>query len=457
MIGQTLKGRYRIDAKIGHGAMGQVFRAADLSTGDVVAVKQMSKELAGDEDQRKRFQREAAALRKLRHPHIMGYIDAFSLEGQDFLVLEFYGGGTLSAIIKNNTPMPTDLFKGLIVPILDAVASAHRVGVVHRDLKPDNILLSVNQEPKVADFGLARVAEMSTLTQSGTMLGTLAYMPPEAFDPFIRQDQRGDIWALGVIMFEMLTGGLPFRGRTQMELMAAIAADPPLSLHTMRQDVPGAWEGVILRCLEKEMKDRYQTAEDVLTDLRSDRAGVAAARQQASFSLPVSTAVEEPTVIKPLTMPNNLQFMGSAQLGEVLPSDFVPTVKRKSPPPPAPKGGLGLMILGGIFVWLGMIALVLGGIATLVTTFQAPEDRIAERGALTLVVVMGAALFAIGILFEIFDPQTPNRLLFVALLLGAGFTGVLLVLGTAPNFFTAGLGALSALALSLFYFNLKEL
>jgi serine/threonine protein kinase len=158
----------------------------------------------------------------------------------------------------------------MALKIIDAIGAAHESGIVHRDLKPANILLMPNGEPKVGDFGVARMAHRTRITKSGAIFGTLAYLPPEAFHPGVYQDHRGDIWALGIIMFEMLTGVLPFVGEGQTELMSSIIREKPMSLRTYRKDVPSSWTDIILRCLTKHPNQRYEIVRDLYTDLRDD-------------------------------------------------------------------------------------------------------------------------------------------------------------------------------------------
>lgn len=269
---RILKDRYRIDARLGRGAMGEVFRALDLETEDVVAIKTMAPDFARDPQYRKRFTREVTALQKLNHPNILGYIDAFITSGHIFLVMEYVAGGTLERIIEAPEEMSPERFKGLALKITDAMATAHEQGIIHRDLKPTNILLTVTNEPKIADFGLAKLADLSTMTTTGTAMGTLAYMPPEAFDALARQDHRGDIWALGVIFFELLSGGvLPFMGRSQPELIAAILTDEPTALGAVRRDLPAGWNDIISHCLEHHADFRYQTARELMEDLKAER------------------------------------------------------------------------------------------------------------------------------------------------------------------------------------------
>lgn len=247
--------------------MGEVYRATDLRYGEPVAIKMLVADDASDQH-RKRFVREISALRKLYHPNIVGYVDAFASEDRMYLVMEYVGGGTLAHTMQSYGQLPADLFMQIARKVIEAIGSAHELGIVHRDLKPTNILLGVDGEPKVADFGLAKLTNFSTITLGGGAMGTLAYMPPEAFEMQALQDHRGDIWAMGVIFYQMLAGSLPFPGQGKAELVRAILQDPPISLEWFRKDLPPNWYDAIAHCLEKSAAGRYQTAPELLEDLQ---------------------------------------------------------------------------------------------------------------------------------------------------------------------------------------------
>jgi len=274
MIGTVIKNRYRIEQKIGEGAMGKVFSATDLQQQHLVAIKSMSRDLAEQTTYQKRFAREVSTLNRLDHPNIIEFVDAFVIGGFGFLVMEYAGGGTFKDLLKREKQLAAEPLKSLFLPIVDAVHSAHQLGITHRDLKLQNILLTTDGQPKVADFGLAKVSGASTMTQSGTIFGTLAYMPPEAFEDARRQDHRGDIWALGVMLFELLTGTLPFKAETQMELVGAILSSKPRALHKHRPDLNPMWENVIGQCLQKDPERRYQSAKDLWIDIHTEQAGL---------------------------------------------------------------------------------------------------------------------------------------------------------------------------------------
>jgi serine/threonine protein kinase/Tol biopolymer transport system component len=266
-------GPYKIDAPIGAGGMGEVFRATDIRLHRTVAIKILPHHQVADHDRQRRFLQEARAASALNHPNIVTLYDIASDNGIDYLVMEYVPGKSLDKLI---TP------KGLILAeainyatqVASALAAAHAVGIVHRDIKPANVIVTAESQVKVLDFGLAKLIERapspegqtqtqkSVLTEAGTVMGTVAYMSPEqaTAGPL---DHRTDIFSLGIILFEMLTGARPFRGKSQVETMHAIINDPTPPLPQ-----PHELQDIVDKALAKDPKDRYQHAGDLALDLR---------------------------------------------------------------------------------------------------------------------------------------------------------------------------------------------
>lgn len=273
MIGKTVS-HYRIVAKIGQGGMGEVYQAKDLTLGRDVAIKVLPEEFARDTDRVARFQREAKLLASLNHPNIAAIYGLETSDTINFLVLELVEGETLANRIKTG-PIPVGESLKLALQIAEALEAAHEKGIIHRDLKPANIIVTPEGKVKVLDFGLAKAfagdqAELNlsnsptlsnAITQQGVILGTAAYMSPEqARGKAV--DKRSDIWALGCVLFEMLTGRAAFSGKDVTDILAAvIRAEPewtnlPAGLHWRLREI-------IERCLEKEAKERYHDISDV--------------------------------------------------------------------------------------------------------------------------------------------------------------------------------------------------
>jgi Tol biopolymer transport system component/tRNA A-37 threonylcarbamoyl transferase component Bud32 len=274
----TRLGPYEIIAAIGKGGMGEVYRAKDTRLDRTVAVKVLPEHLSNNPQLRERFEREAKAISSLSHPHICPLYDVGHQDGIDFLVMEYLEGDTLAHRLTKG-PMPVDQVMQIAMQITDALDTAHRHGVIHRDLKPGNIILT-KAGAKLLDFGLAkvRVAEAAAgmtgvltqttpLTGEGTIAGTLQYMAPEQLEG-AEADARTDIFALGALIYEMTTGQKAFAGKSHASVISAImTADPP-PISTPQSMTPPALDHVVRTCLAKDPDARWQTAHDVLLQLK---------------------------------------------------------------------------------------------------------------------------------------------------------------------------------------------
>ncbi len=271
----TRLGPYEIVAPLGAGGMGEVYRARDTRLGRDVAIKVLPSHLSATPEIRARFEREARTISQLNHPSICVLHDIGHHDGVDYLVMELIEGETLAQRLQRG-PLPTTDVLRLGSQIADALDRAHRNGVVHRDLKPGNVMLT-KSGAKLMDFGLARAgapvqgsvaADASPtmshpLTTEGTILGTLQYMAPEQLEGR-EADARSDIWALGCVLYEMATGGRAFEGKSQASLIAAILEHEPKPMTELRPMTPPALERVVKRCLEKQPDDRLQSARDLI-------------------------------------------------------------------------------------------------------------------------------------------------------------------------------------------------
>jgi TolB-like protein/tRNA A-37 threonylcarbamoyl transferase component Bud32 len=274
MIGQTL-GHYKIEDQLGAGGMGVVYRATDSKLGRNVAIKILSPKTLADDAARSRFHKEALALSRLNHPNICTIYEAGEEGAQAFLAMEYVEGRPLRDVTSARAlPVETVLRYG--VQIADALAHAHARGIIHRDLKSANVMVTPEGRIKVLDFGLARQmsraeVDETTLSQvvAGTVVGTLHYLAPEALRGELA-DARSDVWALGVILHEMSSGELPFQGQTGFEISSAILKEPPKPLPA---NIPPALQTVIGRCLAKSPGDRYQRGDEVRAALEILQSG----------------------------------------------------------------------------------------------------------------------------------------------------------------------------------------
>ncbi len=254
-------GRYRIDALLGSGAMGEVYRAYDPLIDRPVAIKVLRPELiagSGSEQWLHRFRREARAAGRRFHPNIVAILDFGDDNGRPFLTMEYVNGRSLDTVIKASSPLEPKRSVSIMAQVLSALGFAHQNGIIHRDVKPSNILLLENDDVKVADFGIARI-DASEFTIVGDLLGTPAYMAPEQFSG-TPVDERTDLFAAGVIFFELLTGVKPFRGRSVTEIMSLIETRGPEDIATLNPAVSDPLRQVIARALAFDPARRYPDA-----------------------------------------------------------------------------------------------------------------------------------------------------------------------------------------------------
>ncbi|HUI66122.1 MAG TPA: protein kinase [Bacteroidota bacterium] len=278
MVGSTIS-HYTILEKLGEGGMGVVYKAQDLKLDRTVALKFLPSHFASPQEIA-RFQQEAKAISALNHPSIATIYDIDQADDQQFLVLEFLSGGTLKSRIRELTSTGRQLSLPEIVDygiqIAEGLAHAHLNGIVHRDIKSENMMLTADGKIKITDFGLAKLRGGAQLTKTGTTVGTASYMSPEQIHGEV-VDSRSDLFSFGIVLYELATGSFPFRGEHEAAVSYAITNEDPVPLRTLRPSLSVPFEHIIRRCLEKDRSKRYQTADEIVRDLRSFQSGVASA------------------------------------------------------------------------------------------------------------------------------------------------------------------------------------
>jgi serine/threonine-protein kinase len=266
LLGTTLNGRYRLDARIGSGGMSTVYRAFDETLERQVAVKLMNRDVSGDSHQLERFRREARAVAQLSHPHIVGVIDAGEDDGRPYIVFEYVDGETLKDRIQRLGALPTPEAVAYAIEIARALGAAHAHHIVHRDVKPQNVLIDSEGSAKVTDFGIARTLDEDGLTADGRVLGTTDYVSPEqALGHHV--NGQSDLYSLGIVLYEMLTGEVPFKGDSQVAVAMKHVREEVPDVQLKRPEVSAALAAVIDTATAKHQDDRYADDAELVADL----------------------------------------------------------------------------------------------------------------------------------------------------------------------------------------------
>jgi serine/threonine protein kinase len=291
-------GRYTILCKIGQGGMGKVYKVRDTLLSRIVALKTLNCEVTPNSTVTQRFLREAKSNAQLQHPNIVTLYDFGEHNGTYFLTMDFIEGGSLESLIKSQKLSFSRICQ-IMVNILDAIGYAHGKGIVHRDIKPANILIGKDGKPFVTDFGLAKAMDVDTkLSQTGAIMGTLSYMSPEqaGLFPGVPVDGQSDIYSLGVMFYQMLTGSLPHQGDTPYIILAKLTTQEIQKARELNPEIPPVLERVCMKALAKDKRERYSTAEEMAKEIRAFIESVASDKTvgEETFVSPTSATVPVP-------------------------------------------------------------------------------------------------------------------------------------------------------------------
>ncbi|MEA2560497.1 MAG: eukaryotic-like serine/threonine-protein kinase [Acidobacteriota bacterium] len=368
MIDRVLSNSYRIVEKVGEGGMGAVYRAVDLMLDRDVAIKAIRPELAREPEIVERFRSEARLLARVSHPAI-ATIYSFFQDGDDlFLAMEFVRGRSLSRVLESEGALPWDQAVRLLSAAMEGIEVAHRAGIIHRDLKPDNLMIGEIGNVKVMDFGIARAAGSGHLTRTGLLVGTLRYMAPEQIQGE-EADHRVDIYALGTVLYQTITGRSPFDGKSDYAIIKAQIEEMPPPPSTVVPGIPGWLDRAVLRALAKKPADRFQSVEEMRRFLAT-RGGTVTGGEATRVTGTRPEIAELPTIVTP---------------PRAAPRPSIPTAASQPQPEagsyqPIPSGGMGWKLAVGIAAVLA----VLTGVGVALWSGEEPEEIVAENVAGTV-------------------------------------------------------------------------
>jgi len=267
MNNQIIDGRYKMITKLGEGAMGIVYKGEVIATNQPIAIKALKPQAIHENPTRlERFIREADALYQLEHPHIVRVIDTVKYNNLYFIIMEYMAGGSLRSLMDEEGKLPIKFTAETALDLSDALVRTHRLKIIHRDVKPDNVLLNENGIPRLTDFGAAHIANADALTAAGAYIGTMHYMAPEIL---LGKDMtpQVDIWSFGVMLYEMLTGYTPFMGMKLKDLVMAILKQPVPAIDKLRPDIPPRLATLINNMLQKDESKRISSMRQVGLEL----------------------------------------------------------------------------------------------------------------------------------------------------------------------------------------------
>jgi len=340
LIGCTFARRYHVLEELGKGGMGKVYKVEDNEIKENVALKLLNPEVASDEKTIERFRNELKFARKITHKNVCRMYHLSKEEDSYYITMEYVSGEDLKSLIKRIGQFTPGKAVTIAKQVGEGLSEAHSLGVVHRDLKPQNIMIDKEGNVRIMDFGIARSVEARGVTQAGTIVGTPDYMSPEQVEGK-EADQRSDIYSIGVILYEMMTGKVPFEGDTALSVALKHKTEAPPDPRVLNPQLPSDLSGIILRCMEKNRERRYQTVDELLSDLRNAEKGIPTAERILPKIKPVpSKEITFQFGLKKLLIPA-IMVIALVIIGVAI-WRFLP---RKEAVPPAPPGKPSIAIM----------------------------------------------------------------------------------------------------------------
>ena len=383
MVGKVLGDRYEILEKIGGGGMALVYKAKCRLLNRFVAIKVLRPEFTEDEEFVKKFKREAQSAASLSHPNIVGIYDVGTQNDNYYIVMEYIKGQTLKELIKSKGTLGIEHATNIAIQICYALDHAHKNHIVHRDIKSHNILIREDNSVKVTDFGIARAVSSSTITNTGNVIGSVHYFSPEQARGGYT-DEKSDIYSLGVVMYEMITGRLPFEGDSPIAVALKHIQEEPVPPSKINTRTPRAIESIILKCMEKEVSKRYNSASEIINDLRQSLVMPNGDFVKKNKFTDENTRVIEPIKIidrdVAVEMPEESTGKTEAKDGKLVIDDYsidaIPTIQGGNEPQKK-KRNIGLLIaaiVGGLL----LAVLVGGGILFVNSLFSVKEVEVPD-------------------------------------------------------------------------------
>jgi serine/threonine-protein kinase len=286
--GSTFAGRYQVIEELGHGGMGKVYRVLDQKLDEEVALKIIKPEIAADKETIKRFHNELRLARKIAHRNVGKMYELMEDGGTHFITMEYVPGQDLRGLIRQMGRLTAGKAVSIAKQVCEGLEEAHRLGVVHRDLKPGNILIDKDGNARIMDFGIARSLRGKGITGAGVMIGTPEYMSPEQVEGK-EADQRSDIYSLGIILYEMITGRVPFEGDTALAIAVKHKTEIPRDPREINTQIPQDLGQLVLKCLEKNKEKRYQSAGELHADLEKIEQGLPTTERVVSKRKPFTS------------------------------------------------------------------------------------------------------------------------------------------------------------------------